>query len=97
MGKRLPSTPRSKVKDALRRLWLQSRERTAALKREGYCCESCKKKQSKAKGKEVNLEVHHLNGIEWEKIIDYIYRHILCDPKHLEVLCHQCHKEEHQK
>ena len=95
MAKKTLHTPRSKVKQALRALWLRSRERNAALKRTGNTCETCGNKQSKAKGREVTLEVHHLNGIEWEYLIDYVYRHLLCDPKHLEVLCKECHKIEH--
>ena len=34
MGKKLLTTPRSRVKAALRQVWLRSRERAAALKRE---------------------------------------------------------------
>jgi predicted HNH restriction endonuclease len=97
LGKKLPSTPRSKVRAALRQLWLRSRERLAALKREGYCCEECGKKQSRAKGKELYVEVHHLDGIEWEKMIDYVYRHLLVDPLKLEVMCKSCHDKEHRK
>ena len=97
MGKRLPGTPRSKVRAALRQLWLRSRERNAAIKREGGCCESCHQKQSKAKGREFKVEVHHLNGIVWEQMIDYIYRHLLCDPKDLQVMCQPCHECEHGK
>ena len=52
MGKKLPTTPRSRVRSALRKLWLSSRERSAALKREEYCCEVCSVKQSTAKGRE---------------------------------------------
>jgi predicted HNH restriction endonuclease len=95
MGKRQPQTPKSQIKAALHKLWLRSRERNAALKRENNTCELCGKKQSKAKGKEQKICVHHLNGIEWPKIIEYIYRHILVDPKHLEVLCPTCHEIEH--
>ena len=59
------------------RLWLQSRERAAALKRENYTCECCSRKQSKAKGKEVYVEVHHINGIRWNDVIAFIYQQIL--------------------
>jgi 5-methylcytosine-specific restriction endonuclease McrA len=93
MGKRLPTTPRSKVRAAIRQLWLRSRERAAALKRDGYTCQDCGKKQCTAKGREQKVEVHHLNGIEWEKVIDYIFRHVLVDPKELETLCPECHKK----
>ena len=69
-GKRLPNTPRSKVRAALRQLWLRSRERAAALKREKYTCQRCGVKQSKAKGKEQKVEVHHKEGIgNWEIVI----------------------------
>jgi len=95
MSRRLPATPRSQVRSALRQLWLRSRERQAALKRDKYTCQSCKRKQSKAKGREFKVEVHHVSGvIDWELTLDYIYRHLLCDPKYLETLCVDCHKEE---
>lgn len=97
MGKKLLSTPRSKVRAALRQLWLRSRERSAALKREGNCCQECGVKQSVAKGREVRLEVHHIDGINnWDEIIDKIYETILCDPKHLKVYCKDCHEEHHK-
>ena len=91
MAKKQFHTPRSQVRSALRRLWLRSRERAFALRREGYCCEECGQKQSAAKGKEVKIEVHHLQDMDWEKMIDYIFRHLLCDPKDLRVLCKECH------
>jgi 5-methylcytosine-specific restriction endonuclease McrA len=93
MGRRKPNTPRSQVRSALRRLWLRSRERAAALKRDNYTCQKCDAKQSRAKGREVYVEVHHTQGVlNWEMMIDYIFRHLLCDPKWLETLCKECHK-----
>jgi hypothetical protein len=95
MGKRLESTPRSKVRSAIRQLFLRSRERAAAMKREKYTCEKCGVKQSKAKGKEVAVECHHLQGIgNWEKVIDLVFEEILCHPDKLQILCKACHKEE---
>ncbi len=94
MTRKLEYTPRSKVRSALRQLWLRSREHSKALKNANYTCERCGVKQSKAKGKEVRVEVHHIYGIDWEYIIDEIYKEILCSPVHLEVLCEKCHKEE---
>lgn len=96
MGKRMTGTPRSKVRAALRQLWLRSRERSAALKREGNRCEECGAKQSVAKGKEVSLEVHHLDGIVWEDLIDKVYEMLLCDPSRLRVYCKKCHDKEHE-
>jgi len=96
MGKKLLTTPRGRVVVALRQVWLRSRERAAAIKREGGCCQVCGSKQSKAKGKEVKLEVHHNNGIQWTAIIDKIYREVLVNPEHLTVLCKDCHDETHK-
>ena len=93
MGKRQPNTPRSAVRSALRRLWLRSRERQSALKRDGYRCQKCGLKQSRAKGKEVFVEVHHKNKIlDWEKAINIIYQELLCPPEFLETLCIKCHE-----
>ncbi len=80
------------MRSAMRRLWLQSRERQAALKRDQYKCSECGIKQSKAKGREVKVEVHHVEGIlNWDRLFEYINNHLLCDPKYLETLCKECH------
>lgn len=97
MGKRLPNTPRSKVRAALRRLSLQSRERAQALKRDKYTCQICGVKQSKAKGKEQKVEGHHVDGaIPWEIIIDCIFRYLLVPPEKWITYCPDCHKNEHE-
>ena len=98
MGRRLPTTPRSKVKQALRRLSLQSRERSQALKNAGYRCEICGVKQSKAKGKEVYVETHHRSGgIPWERLIDLVFELLLVPPEEWAILCEECHKGEHDE
>jgi predicted HNH restriction endonuclease len=98
MGKRLPTTPRSKVRAALRRLSLQSRERSASMKAAGYRCQKCGAKQSRAKGKEVYVEAHHKEGIvDWEKVIDLIYDMLLVSPDKWTILCKNCHKDLHEK
>lgn len=98
MGKRSISTPRSKVRQALRQLSLRCRERSDAMKREKYTCERCGTKQSKAKGREVAVEAHHRHGlIEWEKLIDEVYRVLLVPSAQWEILCVKCHDEETQK
>ena len=94
---KLPYTPNSKIKNALRRLWLQSREHSAALKRTGYCCERCGVKQSRAKGREVYIDVHHADGIDWSGLIDLIRERLLPDPGRLEPLCRKCHKKLHEE
>ena len=94
MGKRLLYTPRSQIRSALRRLWLRSRERAAAIKRDQYTCQLCHRKQTKRKGKEFSVQVHHKQGIgNWDEAINAVYYYILCDIKDLETLCPQCHEE----
>lgn len=94
-------TPRGKVKNALRLLSLRCRERAEALKRAGYSCGRCGAKQSKARGKEVAIEVHHMDPIAAEnamqRIIDMIFEYILVAPEAWEVLCKECHASEHNK
>jgi len=98
VGKKLPTTPRSRVRQALRQLWLRSRERAACLKAHKHCCARCGVKASVAKGKEVKLQVHHKNGIgNWEAVIDSIFEQILCAPELQIPLCLACHLEEHEK
>lgn len=93
--KRLEITPNSQIKSAMRRLFLRSRERAKRLKDDKYICQKCGKKQSRAKGKEVYVECHHLDGVEnWQEIYRVIRQYLLCDVKKLETLCKDCHREE---
>lgn len=96
MGKKLPYTPNSIIRSALHKVWLRSRERAAALKRTGYCCEECGAKQSRAKGKEQVIEVHHADRRpNWDRIIRVVREELLQTPEALEPLCPACHDAEH--
>ena len=95
MGKKQPHTPRSRIRNALRQVFLRSRERAAVLKEAAYTC-SCGAKQSKAKGREVAVNVHHKTGIDnWDTIIDAVYQQLL-NQDEMEVLCKSCHDKEHK-
>lgn len=94
MTKKLPYTPNSSIRAALRQLWLRSRERAAAIKRDKYTCQRCGVKQSTANGKEVKVVVHHKDGIDWDNIIQKIRELVLQTPDRLETLCVECHKKE---
>ena len=85
-------TSRAKIKGYLRQMWVRSYEKRATMKRDGYSCTNCGIKQSKKKGAEVKVEVHHKEGIEiWDEVIDLITEHLLCDPDKLETLCEDHH------
>ena len=87
-------TPRSRIKGMLRQIFLKSRERANCLKRDNYTCQNCGVKQSKKKGYEQKVEVHHIKGISvWNDVIEMIYNEILCTPDKLKTLCPDCHRE----
>lgn len=93
MSRKLPTTPRSRIKNAIRQVFLRSRERAAALKATGYHCADCGVKQSTAKGKEVKLNVHHVDGINWEGVVDLVFARVLAVP--MVPLCEKCHEAKH--
>ena len=98
MAKKLPYTPNSRIKSALRQLWLRSRERAKRLKIDNYTCQKCGIKQSRAKGREVYIEVNHKEGVlNWEEVYRVIREFLLCDPEYLETLCKECHKQETER
>jgi len=96
MGKKLPYTPNSRIRSALRQLFLRSRERGNVIKTAKYTCCKCGRKQSKAKGKELAVQVHHRSGIDWDGLFDDIRKRLL-DETDMEVLCTDCHDKEHGK
>lgn len=88
-------TPKYRIRSALRKLWLHSKERNAAIQRDKYTCQQCGVKKSTAKGKEQKVEVHHKLGIlNWDYMIELIYQNLLVDPEQLETLCPDCHGKE---
>lgn len=95
MGRRLPYTPNSKIRQALRILWMRSRERSTALQNTGYCCSMCGVKQSQAKGREQRLIVHHTEPVNWDGLFDEIRRRLLHDPVKLAPVCPDCHDKLH--
>jgi hypothetical protein len=97
MGKKLPYTPNSRIRQALRVLWLRSRERAEALKNTGRCCSMCGVKASVAKGREVKLWVHHVDGIDWDGLIDLVRERLLPDPSRLAPVCYGCHDKLHSE
>ncbi len=92
--KKLLYTPNSRIRSTLRRLFLHSRERAQALKRDKYTCQKCRLKQNRAKGREAYVECHHRKGVcNWSALFKSIRKYLLCNPKHLETLCKKCHQK----
>ena len=95
-GKRLPHTPSSQIRAALRKLFLYSREHRACLKNGNKTCVSCGAKGTSAKGREVDVRVHHLHQIDWEKLFFVVRETLLCPPEKMVILCKKCHDEVHE-
>lgn len=73
-------------------MFLRSKERNACLQRDNYTCQVCHRKQTKKKGQELKVQVHHKEGIDvWNNIINLIQEQLLCDPDKLQTLCEDCH------
>lgn len=95
--KKKPVTPRSRITNTLRRLWLYSRERAEALKLQDRRCQVCGVRESKARDNVQKIEVHHIDGIDvWHEIAELIYAKLLVPPDKLECLCPEHHKEKHE-
>lgn len=94
--RRTDYTPDSQIISALRGLFLRSRERRAALKRDDSTCWTCKAKASRAKGREQKVEVHHIEPVKFKRIVKVIREELLCSPNGLMTVCPDCHKAEHR-
>lgn len=90
-------TPKYLIVRQLRQLWMRSREKSAAMKRDNYSCVCCGVKKSVAKGKEQKIEVHHKKGeINWDKLVKVLREDLLCSVDDLETLCPDCHDKKGQ-
>lgn len=96
MKKRMDYTPNSRIVNAIRTMWLRSRERNMAGKLADWTCNRCGVRKTAAKGREVKVQVHHKNGIDWAGIAGLIRERVLQTPADYEVLCEKCHAEEHK-
>ncbi len=88
-------TTKAWLTSGLRRMWMKSKERYAAIKRDNATCVKCGRKRSVAKGREVKINVHHKSGkIDWDAIVEVLKRELFVPVEELEVECVECHKKE---
>lgn len=95
-------TPDGIIRSSLRLLFMKSREKGAATRRDKNTCQTCGAKGSVAKGKEVKTECHHTIGtegrdIDWQRIYAVIREELLCSSDELTILCKPCHLALHGK
>lgn len=92
-------TPDGIIRSCLRMLFLRSRERSAAIRRDKNTCQTCSIKGSVAKGKEVKIEIHHVaeGDINWKRLYDVIREELLCPPERMISLCRHDHLALHGK
>lgn len=91
--KRLERTPNARILSVLRRLWLWSPERRNVLERDGHRCQHC----GRGKADGAQLEVHHVDGIDWRVLVAWVRRWLLTAPDRLITLCSECHAAERGK
>lgn len=89
-------TQRSRVKSALRKLWMMSPERNLAIKNAGRRCQVCGVKASQAAGREVVINAHHIFGIDWKELVDLVFDRLIRPSDEYEILCEKCHEKEHE-
>ena len=94
---RKPITPNSQITNVIRKLWMYSRERRERLRLDDSTCWTCRKKASKAKGKECTVEIHHIDPVQMDRIIAVIREELLIPPDGLATFCRDCHVSLHGK
>ena len=91
--KPLTATRVSTITNALRRIWLWSPERRAALKRAGIgkacACEEC----GITVGEGAKLEVHHVDPCDMTKLAKKVREKMF--NTEFDVLCQECHRDVH--
>ena len=64
------------------------------MKRDKYTCQKCGAKQSRAKGREVYVQIHHKEGIcNWDALFLAVRTYLLCHPIEMVTLCEGCHED----
>lgn len=86
---------RPKLISALRMIWLRSQERGDAIRSTDRRCVSCGVRESKAKGKEAKITVHHVKRPDWERIVRVIKEELFSDIQWLWPICPDCHDDLH--
>lgn len=96
--KKLDYTPSSKIVHAVRAMSMRSREFAEARKNTANSCCICGRKQSKAKGREVAIHIHHgTHRPIWERVVRAIRQEVLQTPGMLWPICKECHENIHKQ
>lgn len=96
--KKLDYTPSSKIVHAVRAMSMRSREFAEARKNTANSCCICGRKQSKAKGREVAIHIHHgTHRPIWERVVRAIRQEVLQTPGILWPICRECHENIHKQ
>lgn len=93
----LTTTPIGRITAMLRKIWMWSPERAAAMKRGAKHCEECgcegvpTKKDAEKTGKK-RLEVHHVIPCDMTELAKLIHKRMFPGVENLDCLCTDCHK-----
>lgn len=94
--RRLPVTPNSQIRAALRMLSLRCREIAQAKKEQNNTCQICGRKGSVSKDHPCKTNMHHRNGIRWAEMLACIRKELLQTPADYVCMCDTCHIKHHK-